>query len=124
MVRDRLKVQTRSQIQRLGVPIEVIDYQAVEQDEYGTTSEKTDDSPYQIPAIPAQQTESMFSAVTGEDVSYDMAFFVTDEDATDIQDKAPTEATESEINYLGVTWDVQTKQQYYSDGVIVLGVSD
>lgn len=124
MVRDRMKDQTRAQIQRLGVPITVTDYEAVEEDEYGTEPQKTARSPYQIPAVPVSPSEEMFETITGDDISYSMAFQVKDEDATDISDKEPTEALRSEIKYQGETWDVNTKQQYYTDGIVILGVTD
>lgn len=124
MVRERQKIESCSQIRRLGVAVKVTDYVEAEQDAYGTTPAKTDKSPYTVQAVPSSPSSSEFETVTGDYASYNIVFYVASEDVATMSDKNPTDITRTEIEYNGRSFEVDTLHTLHNAGVAVLAGND
>jgi hypothetical protein len=119
--RDRLKRGSRRQILRLGVTIELTNYEQIETSTHGTRHEPTSDSPRQIPAIPDPDNESTFMYGFGTDAEYDVTFLIRDDDAGDNLTGGGSEEHSSRVSFEGATFDVETVNPYHDNGVYLLG---
>ena len=124
MVRDRQKRESITQIRRLGVPIQVTDYERVDEDSYGSTVRETDESPYEIYAVPGPNAPTRFEAITGTVASYSITFYAPSRDVDGITGSNPSQELQSEITYNGQTFDVEEIHTNHEAGVAVIGADD
>lgn len=120
--RARLKRGSRRQVSRLGVPVEIIDYERIESGTHGTRHEKTDESPRDVTAIPDPGGGGTYMADFGTDSSYDVAFLLRDDDAESINGSGSEEYA-SEILMDGHEFTVETTHLFHDNGVAVVGCS-
>lgn len=123
MRRQRQQRETVTQIKRLGVPVEIVDYETVKQDSYGREVRETDESPYTVFAVPGPNGPSKLTFITGDYAQYDSTFYIATQDADTMKGVNPNEELATDISHQGKTYSVDTIHDAHRAGVVVIGAN-
>ncbi len=113
----------RAQIKRVseGGGIKITNRQTIESGAHGSRTEETPESPHTMPAIPDPQGDSIFEGDFGVDVSYDIAFLVSQSDLPPNMTDAGSEELSSRVEYMGETYRLETVNTRFPAELAILG---